>query len=342
VNRPPSPLNMLLSRHTRRREFIVLFGGTAAAWPFSARAQQGERLRRIGVLMNNDNAEARANYAAFLQALKQLGWVDGHNVRIDARWARGQASEIRKYAVEIVALTPDVIVTGGAAAMVPLMEASRTVPIVFVNVADPVGAGYVDTMSRPGGNATGFVQFEYSLSGKWLELLKQIAPSVTRVAVLRDPNLASGIGQFAVIESSAPTLGVEVSAINVRDAGEIERAIATFARAPNGGLILTASALAVTHGDLIVALAAQYKLPAVCYRRYFVEGGGLISYGYDVLQQFQSIASYVDRILKGEKPADLPVQAPTKYELVVNLKTANALNLTIPQALLATADKVIE
>jgi putative tryptophan/tyrosine transport system substrate-binding protein len=287
----------------KRREFITVLGGGVAAWPLAARAQQPERMRRIGVLMNNDNAEQRANYAAFLQALQQLGWVDGHNVRIDTRWAGGQASEIRKYAVEMVALTPDVIVVGGTATMVPLMQATRTLPIVFANVADPVGAGYVDTMARPGGNATGFVQFEYSLSGKWLELLKQISPSVTRVAVLRDPNIPSGIGQFAVIESTAPSLGVEVSAINVHDAGEIERAIAAFARAPNGGLILTASALAVAHGELIIALAAQYKLPAIYYRRYFVEKGGLVSYGYDVLQQFQGIAGYVDRILKVEKPA---------------------------------------
>jgi putative tryptophan/tyrosine transport system substrate-binding protein len=326
----------------KRREFITVLGGGVAAWPLAARAQQPERMRRIGVLMNNDNAEQRANYAAFLQALQQLGWVDGHNVRIDTRWAGGQASEIRKYAVEMVALTPDVIVVGGTATMVPLMQATRTLPIVFANVADPVGAGYVDTMARPGGNATGFVQFEYSLSGKWLELLKQISPSVTRVAVLRDPNIPSGIGQFAVIESTAPSLGVEVSAINVHDAGEIERAIAAFARAPNGGLILTASALAVAHGELIIALAAQYKLPAIYYRRYFVEKGGLVSYGYDVLQQFQGIAGYVDRILKGEKPAVLPVQAPNKYELVVNLKTAKTLNLNIPQMLLATADEVIE
>jgi putative tryptophan/tyrosine transport system substrate-binding protein len=325
----------------RRREVIPLLCG-AAAWPLTARAQQGERLRRVGVLMAVDNSDQRANYAAFLHALQQLGWVDGHNVRIDTRWAGGQASEIRKYAAEMVGLTPDVIVSTGTAAMVPLLQATRIVPIVFANVADPVGAGYVDTMARPGGNATGFVQFEYSLSGKWLELLKQIAPSVTRVAVLRDPNITSGIGQFAVIEATAPSLGVEVSAIDVRDAREIERAIAAFAHAPNGGLILTASALAVAHDELIIALAAQYKLPAVYYRRYFVEAGGLVSYGYDVLQQYRGAAGYVDRILKGEKPADLPVQAPTKYELVVNLKTAKALNLTIPQTLLATADKVIE
>jgi putative ABC transport system substrate-binding protein len=326
----------------RRREVITLLGGAAIAWPLAARAQQPERMRRIGVLMNVDNADQRASYAAFLQVLQQLGWTDGRNVRIDTRWAGGHASEIRKYATDMVVLAPDVIVATGTAAMVPLMQATRTVPIVFANVADPVGAGFVDTMARPGGNATGFVQFEYSLSGKWLELLKQIAPGLTRAAILRDPNIPSGIGQFAIIQSVAPSFGVEVGAINVRDAGEIERAVTAFARSPNGGLILTASALAVTHREIIVALAAQYKLPAVYYRRYFVDRGGLISYGYDVLQQYRGAAGYVDRILKGEKPADLPVQAPTKYELVINLKTAKALGLTIPQSLLATADEVIE
>jgi putative ABC transport system substrate-binding protein len=326
----------------RRREFITLLSGAAATWPLAAWGQQSEHMRHVGVLMAADNADQRASYAAFLQALQQLGWVDGHNVRIDTRWAGGQASEIRKYAAEIVGLTPDVIVAPGTAAMGPLLQATRVVPIVFANVADPVGAGFVETMARPGGNATGFVQFEYSFCGKWPELLKQIAPSVTRVAVLRDPNITSGIGQFAVIEATAPSLGVEVSAIDVRDAREIERATAVFAHAPNGGLILTASALAVAHDELIIALADRYKLPAVYYRRYFVEAGGLVSYGYDILQQYRGIAGYVDRILKGEKPADLPVQAPTKYELVVNLKTAKALNLTIPQTLLATADKVIE
>jgi putative ABC transport system substrate-binding protein len=325
----------------RRREFIWLLGGMVAS-PLAAWGQQSEHMRRIGVLMAVDNVDQRASYAAFLQALQQLGWVDGHNVRIDTRWAGGQASEIRKYAAEMVGLTPDVIVAPGTAAIGPLLQATRTVPIVFANVTDPVGAGYVDTMARPGGNATGFVPFEYSFCGKWVELLKQIAPGVTRVAVLRDPNITSGIGQFAVIEATAPSLGVEVSAIDVRDAREIERAIAAFAQAPNGGLILTASALAVAHDKLIIALAAQSKLPAVYYRRYFVEAGGLVSYGYDILQQYRGIAGYVDRILKGEKPADLPVQAPTKYELVVNLKTAKALNLTIPQTLLATADKVVE
>jgi putative ABC transport system substrate-binding protein len=325
----------------RRREFITLLSG-AAAWPFAARAQQAERMRRIGVLMNVDNADQRANYTAFLQALQQLGRVDGHNVRIDTRWAGGQASEIRKYATDIVALAPDVIVATGTASMVPLLQATHTVPIVFGSVADPVGAGFIETMARPGGNTTGLVQFEYSLSGKWLELLKQIAPSMTRVAVLRDQNITSGIGQFAVIEAAASSVGVEVSAIDVRDAEEIKRSIAAFARSPNGGLILTASALAVAYSELIIALSAQYKLPAIYFRRYFVDRGGLSSYGYDVLQQYRGLASYVDRILKGEKPADLPVQAPTKYELVINLKTAKAFGLTIPPSLLATADEVIE
>ena len=326
----------------RRREFITLIGGAAATWPLSARAQQGERMRRVAVLMNTDTDEARASYETFLKVLQQLGWIDGRNVRIDTRWAKGQASEICKNVSDLVALAPDVIVATGTAAMAPLMQATRTLPIVFANVADPVGAGFVNTMARPGGNATGFVQFEYGLSGKWLELLKQITPGVTRVAVLRDPNIASGIGQFAIIQSAASSLGVETSAINVRDTGEIERAVAAFARSPNGGLILTASALAAAHGELIVALAAQHKLPAVYYRRYFVDKGGLISYGYDILQQYRGAAGYVDRILKGEKPADLPVQAPTKYELVINLKTAKALGLAVPRELLARADELIE
>jgi putative tryptophan/tyrosine transport system substrate-binding protein len=327
-----------------RREFITLIGGAAAAgaWPLIARAQQADRMRRIGVLMNVDDADQRVSYAAFLQVLQQLGWTDGHNVRIDTRWAGGHASDIRRQATDLAALAPDVIVATGTASMTPLLEATRTLPIVFVNVADPVGAGFIDSMARPGGNVTGFVQFEYTLSGKWLELLKQIAPGVTRAAVLRDPAITSGIGQFAVIQSAAPSVGVEVSAINVRDAGEIERAVTAFARSPNGGLILTASALAVAHRELIIALAAQHKLPAVYYRRYFVASGGLISYGYDVVQQYRGVAGYVDRILKGEKPADLPVQAPTKYELVVNLKTAKALGLEIPQTVLGRADEVIE
>jgi putative ABC transport system substrate-binding protein len=328
----------------RRREFITLLGGTAATWPLVARAQSQERVRRIAMLiaLRADNADAQAYRAAFLQALQQLGWTDGHNVRIETRWGGGSASAIRKQAADLVALAPDVIFVHGTVTMTPLLEVTRTVPIVFVGIIDPVGAGFVDSLGRPGGNATGFTGFEYSLSGKWLELLKQVAPGVTRAAVLRDPAITGGIGQFAVIQSLAPSVGVDVSPISVHDAGEIERAITAFARSPNGGLILTASALAVTNQEIIIALAAQYKLPAVYYRRYFVDRGGLISYGFDFLQQYRGAAGYVDRILKGEKPSDLPVQAPTKYELVINLKTAKALGLTVPQSLLSRADEVIE
>jgi putative ABC transport system substrate-binding protein len=271
-----------------------------------------------------------------------MGWVDGRNVRIDSRFTAGNPDDIRKFAAELVALAPDVILVTGTAAVAPLLQATRTVPIVFVNVADPVGAGFVDSLSRPGGNATGFIQFEYSLSGKWLELLKQIAPGVTRAAVLRDPAITAGIGQFAIIQSVAPAIGMEVSPVAVRDAAEIERAVAAFARSSNGGMIVTASALSAVHRNLIITLAARHKLPAVYYRRGFVTGGGLISYGYDDLDQYRRAAAYVDRILKGEKAADLPVQAPTKYELVINLKTAKALGLIVPDALLARADEVIE
>ncbi len=329
----------------KRRAFITLLGGAAAAWPLAARAQQADRVRRIGALIgapSADNPDAQANIRAFLQVLQQLGWTDGRNVRIDIRWGAGNADDIRKYAAELAALAPDVIFASGTASVGPMLQATRTVPIVFANVADPVGAGFVDSLARPGGNASGFIQFEYSLSGKWLELLKQIAPGVTRAAVLRDPAITSGIGQFAVIQSVAPSVGVEVSAINVRDAGEIERAVTAFARSSNGGLIVTASALAVLHRQPIIALAARHKLPAVYYRRYFVTSGGLISYGYDVVEQFRGAAGYVDRILKGATPADLPVQAPTKYELVINLKTAKALGLDVPTTVLARADEVIE
>jgi putative tryptophan/tyrosine transport system substrate-binding protein len=328
-----------------RRDVMSLLAGTAAAWPLAARAQQADRVRRIGALIgapSADNPDAQANIRAFLQVLQQLGWTDGRNVRIDIRWGAGNADDIRKYAAELAALAPDVIFASGTASVGPMLQATRTVPIVFANVADPVGAGFVDSLARPGGNASGFIQFEYSLSGKWLELLKQIAPGVTRAAVLRDPAITSGIGQFAVIQSVAPSVGVEVSAINVRDAGEIERAVTAFARSSNGGLIVTASALAVLHRQPIIALAARHKLPAVYYRRYFVTSGGLISYGYDVVEQFRGAAGYVDRILKGATPADLPVQAPTKYELVINLKTAKALGLEVPPTLLARADEVIE
>ena len=326
----------------RRREFITFVGSAVVVWPLAAHAQQAEQMRRVAILMNVDSTEQRENHAIFVQVLQQLGWTDGRTAQIDTRWANGQASEIRKHAAEIVALAPDLIVATGNAGMVPLLQATRTIPIVFANVADPVGAGIVETMARPGGNATGFVQFEYSLSGKWLELLKQIAPSLTRVAVLRDPDIPSGIGQFAIIQSVAPPLGVEVSSISIRDADQIERAVTAFARSPNGGLIITPSALAVAHREIIVSLAAKYRLPAVYYRRWFVDKGGLISYGYDALQQYRNAAGYVDRILKGAKPADLPVQVPTKYDMVINLKTAKALGLAMPPTLLTSADEVIE
>ena len=300
----------------QRREFITLLGGAAIAWPLIARAQQGEQMRRVGMLLpaTADDAEFQAWVGAFLQALAQLGWTIGHNVRIDTRWATTNAADIRRHAAELVALAPDVILASGTSTVGPMLQATRTVPIVFPVVVDPVGAGFVDSLARPGGNATGFLLFEYSLSGKWLELLKEIAPGVTRVAVLRDPATPTGIGQFGVIQAVAPSLRVEVSPVNVRDAGEIERAVAAFARSSNGGLILTASASAMLHRDLIVTLAARHKLPAVYCDRFFVAAGGLISYGPDLIDQYRRAAGYVDRILKGEKPADLPVQAPTKYE----------------------------
>ena len=327
----------------RRREFIKLVCGSAAAWPLAARAQQSERVRRIGVLMYlpADDAEGQARLAAFTQALTQLGWSDGHNLRIDTRYAT--ADDIRRHAAELAALAPDVLVAGtGTATVAPLLQATRTVPIVFVIVIDPVGAGFVDSLARPGGNATGFTVFEYGMSGKWLELLKQIAPAVTRAAVLRDPTIASGIGQFAAVQAVAPSLGVDLSAVDVRDAGEIERAVTAFARSANGGLIVTASALATLHRDLLIALAARLKLPAVYPYRYFVTVGGLISYGPDFVDQYRQAAGYVDRILKGEKPAELPVQAATKYELAINLKTAKGIGLTVPSAVLARAGEVIE
>jgi putative ABC transport system substrate-binding protein len=326
----------------RRREFITLLG-SAAAWPLAARAQQPERVRRIGVLMNlaADDSEGQARLAAFAQALKQLGWSDGRNLRIDTRWAR--TDDIRRDAAELAALAPDILLAAnGTATVAPLLQATRTVPIVFVNVIDPVGAGFVASLAQPGGNATGFTIYEYSMSGKWLELLKEIAPRVTRAAVLRDPALASGIGQFGAVQAVAPSLGVELSPVDVRDAGEIERAVAAFARGLNGGLIVTAAPLAAIHRDAIIALAARYRLPVVYPYRFFVAGGGLISYGPDTIDQYRRAAGYVDRILKGEKPADLPVQAPTKYETVINLKTAKALGVEIPPTLLARADEVIE
>ena len=327
----------------RRREFITLIGGAAAAWPVAASAQQPARVRSIGVLMSlgADDREGQARLAAFLQELQQLGWMVGRNARIDIRWGADVAT-IRKKAAELVALAPDVIVTGGAAGLGPLLDASRTVPIVFVLVADPVGAGFVDSLARPGGNATGFLSVEYGMGGKLLELLKEIAPRVTRAAVIRDPAISAGIGLFGAIQSAAPGLGVDVTPVNARDESEMERAVAAFARSPNAGMIVTPSALANAHRDLIVTLAARYKLPAVYYSRPFVAAGGLVSYAPDIMDQYRLSAGYVDRILRGEKPADLPVQAPTKYELTVNLKTAKALGITVPPSLLARADEVIE
>jgi ABC-type uncharacterized transport system substrate-binding protein len=328
----------------KRRELIALAGGAVAGWPLAARAQQTERVRRIGVLMGlvENDPEGQVRIARWLQALQQLGWTDGGNLRVDIRWGGGNAEDIRKYAAELVALAPDVILAPASPVVGSLLQATRTVPIVFTNVPDPVGAGFVDSLSRPGGNATGFMQFEYGMSAKWLELLKEIAPRVTRAAVLRDPAIATGIGQFGAIQAVAPSLGIEVSPVNVRDASEIERAITTFARAPNGGLIVTGSALAAIHRDLIITLAASYKLPAVYGQYFFVYNGGLISYTTSLVDQDRRAAGYVHRILKGEKPADLPVQAPTKYELVINLKTARALGLEVAATLLARADEVIE
>ena len=325
------------------REFISLIGGAAAAWPLVASAQQGEQLRRIGMLipLNADDKVAQDRIAVFVQGLKELGWIEGRNVQFDIRLGAGVATTL-KQATEMVALAPEVILANGSAAMGPLLQVTSIVPIVFVIVPDPVGAGYVASLARPGGNATGFASYEYGMTAKWPELLKQIAPSVKRVAVIRDPAISAGLGQFAAIQSVAPSLGVEVTPINVRDPSEIERDVAAFARLPNGGLIVTGSALAAVHSGLIVTLAAWHKLPAIYSARFFVTGGGLIAYGTEQLDEFRRAASYVDRILKGEKPADLPVQASTKYELVINLKTAKALGLEIPQTLLATADEVIE
>jgi putative tryptophan/tyrosine transport system substrate-binding protein len=326
----------------RRREFMALLGG-AAAWPLAARAQQGERMRRVGVLssLTADDPEGQARLAAFLQGLQQLGWSDGRNVRIDTRWAAGEADHIDRYAGELAALAPDIILAVGAATVGPLQRAARTTPIVFVQVTDPVGAGYVASLARPGGNATGFTMFEFGIGAKWLELLKEIAPRVTRVGVLRDPAIPAGIGQLAAMQSIAPSFGVELSPLGVRDAGEIERAVTGFA-ASKGGLIVLPGALTTTHRALIITLGARHLLPAVYPYRYHVMGGGLISYGPNTIDPYRRAAGYVDRILKGEKPADLPVQAPVKYELVLNLKTAKALGLDVPPTLLTRADEVIE
>jgi putative tryptophan/tyrosine transport system substrate-binding protein len=328
--------------HIRRRELIAALGG-AAAWPLAARAQQRERIRRIGVLIHfSESQPAGQRYvAAFRQGLKELGWTDGGNVRIDVRWVAGNPERLRSYAAELVALAPDVILASYTPAVLALQQTSRSVPIVFVGVIDAVGSSLVKTMARPRGNATGFLVFEYSIASKWFELLKEITPRVSRVAVLRDPTVAAGIGQFAAIQALAP-IGVELSVIDIDDIGEIERDIAALADGPNGGLIVTPNGFTTNHPDRIAALAARHELPAVYPFRYFVEAGGLISYGSDEGDQYRRAAAYVDRILRGEKPADLPVQAPNKYELVINLKTAKALGLDMPPTLLARADEVIE
>jgi ABC-type uncharacterized transport system substrate-binding protein len=328
----------------KRREFITLVGGAVAAWPLAARAQQPDRMRRIGVLMNlpADDPESVARVAAFQEGLQDLGWTVGRNIQMDVRWAPGNFGDNRKYAAELVALAPDAILASTTVALGPLLELTRTIPIVFVNATDPVGGGYVESLARPGGNATGFLLFEYSMSAKWLELLKEIAPRLSRVAVLRDPTIAAGTGQFGAIQAVAPALGVELHPLNLRDASEIERALGAFARGANCGLIVTASTLASLHRELIVTLAARHKLPAIYFFRFFVARGGLISYGVNSIDPYRRAASYMNRILKGEKPADLPVQAPTKYELAINLKTAKALGLDIPPTLLARADEVIE
>jgi putative ABC transport system substrate-binding protein len=325
----------------RRREFITLLGG-AASWPMAARAQQPERIRRIGVLLPAaaDDVEAQARIGAFLQELALLGWNVGQNVRIDTRWASANVAEIRRHATELVALAPEVIVASGSAAVGAVLQATRNVAIVFPSIADPVGAGFVDSLGRPGGNATGFMNFEFGLSTKWLELLKEIAPGITRAAVLRDPDLGSGTSQFAAIQGVAP--GVEVNAVNMRSASEVEHAIDMIARSTKSGLIVTSSAVSTFHRDLIVTLTARHKVPTVYSERVFAAAGGLISYGANRLGQYRQAAGYVDRILKGEKPADLPVQAPTKYETVVNLKTAKALGLDVPATVLTRADEVIE
>jgi len=333
-----------MSAKIKRREFITLLGGAAAAWPLAVRAQQGERVRRIGVLMSTavDDPQDPARLAAFAQGLQELGWTIGRNLRIDYRWGASSPDNTRKYAAELAALAPDVMLASGTPALAAVQQIRHTIPVVFANVTDPVAAGFVESLARPGGNATGFLLFEYGISGKWLELLKEIAPRVTRVAVLRDPTQSSGTGQLGAIQSAASQLGVEFRPVGVRDAKEIERGITDFGRGSNGGLIVTAGTQAREHRELIIGLAARHRLPAVYFNRLFVEAGGLISYGADTIDPLRRAANYVDRILRGEKPADLPVQAPTKYELTINLKTARALGLDIPPTLLARADEVIE
>jgi putative ABC transport system substrate-binding protein len=328
----------------RRRDFISLLSGAAVSWPLAARAQQGERMRRIGVLMNlaADDPEGQTRITAFVQGLQQLGWTEGHNVRIDYRWGAGDAEHFRRYAAELVALAPDVILASNIPVVLALQQATRTVPIVFAAVTDPVGAGLVASLARPGGNTTGFTLFEFGISAKWLELLKDIAPGVTRVAILRDPTIASGAGQLGAMQSVAPSFGVELFPIVLRDPDEMERALTAFARSSNDGLIVLASPLGAVHRHRIIAIAAKRRLPAIYPLRFFVVDGGLISYGPDSVEPYRRAAGYVDRILKGEKPADLPVQAPTKYELVINHETARVLDLPVPDKLLAIADEVIE
>jgi putative ABC transport system substrate-binding protein len=327
-----------------RRRDLVAGIAAAAAGPFAVRAQQGERVKLIAVLISlaDDNSQAQARYRAFIAGLRQLGWIDGQNVRIEVRWGSGQADRMRKHARELVSLAPDVIFASGGSSMAPLLEATRTVPIVFAQVTDPVGAGFVESLSQPGGNITGFASSDFAVSAKWLELLKQVAPGVARALVIRDTTLTVGIGQFAVLQSAAPSLGMELTPAGIRDAAEVERAVAAFARRPQGSLILTASALAYNHRDLILGLASRYRLPSIYFSGYFVTAGGLMSYGVDSNDMHRLAAGYVDRILKGAKAADLPVQAPTTFDLAINLKTAKALGLNVPEALLVAANEVIE
>ena len=346
MTEPPSPLRMLLSRHTKRREFITLLGGAGRRGRWRRGRSKGERMRRIGVLPVPPPKAIRTlkpSKAVFRQALQQLGWTEGRNVRYEYRSRSGGHVDLaRRNAAELVALAPDVIVVAGATNVEALQQATRTIPIVFVGLTDPVGAGFVESLARPGGNTTGFTSFEYGISAKWVELLKEIAPRVTRVGVLREHGSSVGIGLWAAMQGAAPSLGMELRPIGVREASDIERGVAAFARGPNGGLIVTVGGISITYRDLISTLAARHRLPAVYPFRYFVTGGGLMSYGPDLNDQYRRAAGYVDRILKGEKPADLPVQAPTKYELVINLKTAKALGLEVPPTLLARADEVIE
>jgi putative tryptophan/tyrosine transport system substrate-binding protein len=327
----------------KRREFISLLGG-ATVWPLAARAQQPGGIKRVGVLipLTADDPESQRRVTAFVQGLQELGWTDGRNVRIDIRWTAGDADRMRRNAMELLALAPDVILASGGTVVSALLQASRTVPIVFTLTPDPVGAGFVASLARPGSNATGFTGFEYGLSAKWLELLKEVAPRVSRAAVLRDATIPQGVGQFAVMQAAAPSLGIELRPVDLRDAEEIERGVTAFAREGNGGLIVTASGVGIVHRQLIMTLAARHKLPAVYFQRFFVEAGGLVSYGADPVDPHRRAAGYVDRILKGDKPADLPVQTTVKYELAVNLKTAKALGLEVPPTLLARADEVIE